>query len=322
MMKGGRSAWLAIALSGLVASGAGVRLGHAEATVPALEHPPADTFDYQYRMVGKVRLLFFWVGNDDVGSARVTRTDNGSGGHTIALLIGSDPARAPRKINEWGYVREQVRGGSADIFGVRSLTEADSPEQAEEATADPSRAARFAAICSEVTPEEESASVTSVRVDRDVTYHQFARLLDGVEASTAWAHHRVGLPTGTQPGFLTALQSLLARNGGRATYVYKEAIYDLSRLSVKRVSPDLARAEYLIRKRGSQEDTEFTITYGLKGDLSGAPVQATFQPNWWFKVELHLDAPLDLPEEPSKNPATANRIDDICGRALADARAH
>jgi hypothetical protein len=64
------------------------------------------------------------------------------------------------------------------------------------------------------------------------------------------------------------------------------------------------------------------MTYGVKGDLSGVPVQATFQPSWWFKVELHLDAPLDLPEEPSKNARTASRIDDICGRALSGARAH
>ena len=66
---------------------------------------------YRYRMAGKVRLLLFWVGKDDVGGGAIAfrqqsshdprlRTD------MIEVLFGSNPARVPGKINRWGYGRE------------------------------------------------------------------------------------------------------------------------------------------------------------------------------------------------------------------------
>ena len=72
----------------------------------ALFAPQTLTADHRYRIIGKVRLLLFWIGNDNVGGARVTwRADEG-GRHAIALLVGTEPTRAPRGINQWGYVGE------------------------------------------------------------------------------------------------------------------------------------------------------------------------------------------------------------------------
>src|SRR2546427_8297499 len=53
----------------------------AEGLPPVAEH--------RYRIAGKVRLLFFWVGSDNVGRARVTwqRAPSTS---AISLLIGSE----------------------------------------------------------------------------------------------------------------------------------------------------------------------------------------------------------------------------------------
>ena len=66
---------------------------------------------YSYRMRGKVRLLFFWVGKDNVGGGTITISrsgENAESGWTeeVEALFGSNPDRVPGKINRWGYGRE------------------------------------------------------------------------------------------------------------------------------------------------------------------------------------------------------------------------
>ena len=53
-------------------------------------------------MLAKVRPLLFWISKDDVGGARVSWRGDADGAFGLDLLIGSDPARAPRQINRWG----------------------------------------------------------------------------------------------------------------------------------------------------------------------------------------------------------------------------
>jgi hypothetical protein len=75
--------------------------------------------DHLYRIAGEVRLLLFWVSADDVGGARITwRRDDRE--RSVSLLIGSEPRRAPRGVNEWGYIREDVAGDSTTVFGIRT----------------------------------------------------------------------------------------------------------------------------------------------------------------------------------------------------------
>src|SRR5277367_990998 len=59
---------------------------------------------YDYIMTARVRLLFFWVGKDDVGGGYVRRGVSAADPHQefIQVLFGSDPAKAPRAINRWG----------------------------------------------------------------------------------------------------------------------------------------------------------------------------------------------------------------------------
>jgi len=47
----------------------------------------------------------FWIGRSNVGDAVVARA---AAPHEArySLLIGSDPNRAPRRINRWGYLEE------------------------------------------------------------------------------------------------------------------------------------------------------------------------------------------------------------------------
>lgn len=287
--------------------------------------------EHRYRIVGKVRLLFFWVGADDVGAARITTRREGDAA-TIALLIGSNPEKAPRRVNEWGYIHEAVRGDSADVFGVRSTLDADSIDEAEAKLARGADPALFAAMCSTVTAHSADAYVTSVRVQRNVTYRHFSQLLDAVALSERWQQRRAARPADAEPGFLTALDSAIrestraARAGGRTraarpvAYVYKGGVYDLELRRTHAVAPDLLRGEYTVRNRRTGDTTAFTVTAGIRGALENVPVAATYQPNWWFKIELQLDEDVEVPGDPTGDPLLWARITDICAHAPAVTR--
>src|SRR6266478_2788215 len=59
---------------------------------------------FEYTMTARLRLLLFWVGKDDVGGGYIRRATlpRDPASDVIELLIGSDPAKAPRAINRWG----------------------------------------------------------------------------------------------------------------------------------------------------------------------------------------------------------------------------
>jgi hypothetical protein len=293
--------------------------------------------EHRYRIIGKVRFLLFWIGNDNVGGARVTWRNGENGRRAIALLIGSEPRRAPRRINEWGYIREEVQREDTDVFGIRSIADAKSLDEAEARLAQGTGPSLFGVVCSKVTATDDFASTSSVRVPADVTYHDFDRLLDAVSSSTHWLRHRAARPAGAQAGFLTALENLIdksvenAQDGAgpnqeapSAPYMYKGAVFDMrlshsDRIAQLRIESevfrDLIRGEFTIHKRTSGYTTRFAITYGRSGALARVPVQATYQPRWWLKLELVLDEHLAVPRDPGDSKATSDRIREICRKA-------
>jgi len=295
--------------------------------------------EHHYRIVGKVRLLFFWIGNDNVGGARLTWRTDEEGGRTIAFLIGSEPRRAPRRINEWGYIREQIRGDHADAFGIRSTADADSLDKAEAQLAEGTGPAVFGVMCSTVSETDDSAFTSSVRVPADVTYRDFDRLLDAITVSTRWHRHHAARPSGARVGFLTAVETLITQNvesvqndarpNGNAMstpYMYKAGVFDLRLSHTKRIDRlqigsevfrDLVQGEFTIYNRASRDTTHFTATYGTAGALANVLVRATYQPHWWLKLELVLDEQLDVPPDPGDNQATGKRIREICQKASA-----
>jgi hypothetical protein len=290
--------------------------------------------DHRYRIIGKVRFLLFWIGNDNVGGARVTWRAEEGGRHAIALLIGTEPARAPRGINKWGYVGEELQNEDADVFGIRSITDAKSLDEAEARLAQGSGPALFGAMCSSMTATEALAFTATVRVPAEVTYRQLGRLLDSIGSSTQWLRHHTARPAGADPGFLTALQSLVrtsvetAQHGTGRTedspsrvYVYKGALFDLRLTQSRRIDRarvgseifrDLIRSEFAIRNRSTGYSTQFDVTYGVNGELAGVPVQASYQPHWWLKLELALDDALDVPLNPIDDNAVAEQLRRIC----------
>jgi len=48
------------------------------------------------------------------------------------------------------------------------------------------------------------------------------------------------------------------------------------------------------------------------------PVQATYQPSFWFKIRLDLDDDFSVPAEPGGDDGLRQRVDEVCAHA-ADA---
>ena len=315
----------------------GLAMCASAVSVPAARLPLVS--EHRYRLVGKVRLLLFWISADNVGGARMTWRLDGEDGDELALLIGSDPDRAPRRVNEWGYIREQVRGDDARVFGVRTITDADSLEAARATLDGRDGRAVFGAICSRVTAQDMTSAVATVTGPADVSYRRVDRLLDALAAHRSWELRQMDRPAGTEPGFLTAFNRLLvamaasARAGRPAAtspvaYVYKDSVFDLAADRVEPIAQlktragvfrNLVRAEFTIRNRRLRGATRFDATFGVEGALAAVPIQATYQPKWWFKIRLDLDDDVSVPAEPGADEAIRQRVDEVCARA-SDAR--
>jgi hypothetical protein len=273
--------------------------------------------EHRYRMAAQVRpFLLFWIRRDDVGGARVIwrRSDDGAVG--FELLIGSDPARAPRKINRWGYIAEEVHGKEGRLLGVMKRSDEESIEEAKARLASEGQEGEyvFKAITGTATADEARAGVTTIRVPHDLTYRDLDSLLELVATRSENAVMRpIRLPSETRPGFLVALAELIhhsielhdrpTRRSASAPrdsvpYVYNGALHDLTLrktefLSEVRVGPHTysgaARGEFETRRRATHEATRFDLVYGTTGPLAEIPLAATYQPRWWFRVELALD---------------------------------
>jgi hypothetical protein len=197
--------------------------------------------EHRYRMLAKVRPLLVWISRDDVGDARITRRDDGAGSTGVELLIGSDPARAPRRINRWGYLAEQVAGSRATVLGVMKESNDQSIKEAEAGIATESGSGThvFKAIRSTTADGCTSAVITTLRVQNDLTYRDVESLLAMVAGSGNSPTRKVTLPAGTRPGFLLAVTDLMHQSienrtvpstatGSRgARYVYNGRFYTL-----------------------------------------------------------------------------------------------
>jgi hypothetical protein len=302
-MGGSRCLLSAVALLVLVT----VELAGADDRAPTL--PVAA--QHRYRMLAKVRPLLVWISRDDVGDARITRRNDGAGSMGVELLIGSDPARAPRRINRWGYLAEQVAGGRATVLGVMKQSNDQSIEEAEERiTAESGSGTHvFKAIKSIAEDGRASAGVTTLRVQNDLTYRDVESLLAMLRGSGDAPTRIVTLPAGTRPGFLLALADLIhqsienrtaptAGTGSRGVrYVYNGRFHSLRLRSLEslatariggRTFSDVVRGRFETVNEATGDRTRFEITYGASGALAEVPIHIAYQPRWWFKVELFL----------------------------------
>jgi len=270
---------------------------------------------HHYSISARVRpLVVFWISRSGVGDALVTKWQ-GPSEAGLSLLIGSDPDRAPRRINRWGYINEEIRGGEATLIGLMTESDEDSIKQAEANIGRPVIGDRtFKIIRATIDGDQAKSIVTSVAAPAKYSFRQVHTVLalaqresaEGQEASA----RVIRLPSGTRAGFLTAIAEMMHRHveqwrasgrvqpGEPIDYVYHGRIYQLrathSRaLASVRVGPasyaNVLASDFETRSTYDGEVSQFSITYGTEGPLAEIPLAASYQPRWWMQIELALD---------------------------------
>src|SRR5512143_3565292 len=164
---------LAIALALLLGTAGSDRA--AEVTPDGQPGAPV-TAERRYRLSAAIRPLFFWIGKANVGGAQIVWRADGDALKGYELLLGSDPARAPRRINRWGWVREDADTSGATMFGVMNRSEDDSLDQAKSSLGKGKDGYFFKLIRARVENGSARAESTTVFAPQDFTFRQLGDL--------------------------------------------------------------------------------------------------------------------------------------------------
>ena len=270
---------------------------------------------HQYRMAGKVRPFLFWIGQEEVGHGRIIWRKGDSGAVAYELLIGSDPAVAPRGLNRWGYIAEEVRGSDGELLGVMSRSDERSMGEVREGLNRGTRGHSFVAIRSSVVAGTSHARVWTIRSAEDLTVRNVRTVLELLEQEPRdVAVQTAPVARGVRTGFLAAVAELIRTSVGmhagspvataasRRTsvpYVYGGAIHDLTlrshellqeRSIAGRTYTHVVHGKFEIHGRVSGDKSRFEVIYGTRGHLSEVPIFIAYQPRWWLRVELLQDA--------------------------------
>jgi hypothetical protein len=284
-------------------------------SVPASRSSVVGVARHHYSISARVRpLLVFWISRSGVGDAVMTRR-LGPSEAGYSLLIGSDPDRAPRRINRWGYIDEEIRGGEATLIGLMTESDEGSLKQAEANIGRPAAGDRaFKIIRATIDGDQARSIVTSVAAPAEYSFRQVDTVLALARRDAAkeleGAVRVTRLPPGTRPGFLAAVAEMMHRHvdewhasdrvqpGGPINYVYHGRIYQLRATRTQplasvevggRAYAHVIRSDFEARSANDGEVDQFSITYGTKGPLAEIPLAASYQPRWWMQIELALD---------------------------------
>jgi hypothetical protein len=288
---------------------------------PALERLPGQGVpvekSHTYRLAGRIRPLLFWFGKDDVGMARIVWHRSPAGTRAYDFLVGTDPAKAPRSINRWGYVSEEVTGRDGALFALMTRSEEDTFDDANASTRSAAAGTEFRAIYARLDNGTVTARVAPVQATAPLDVFDVDATLGRIRQEAAAARpQQVQAQPGARPGFLVAVADLVdravaartpaQRSGALAAtvpYVFGRKAYELRLRDIARASLDgrqgvpLVRLPFEIRTLATDARTRFELTCGLEGDLAGVPVRIEWQPRWWLRLELDLDdrAPAGAP---------------------------
>jgi hypothetical protein len=285
-------------------------------SLPAAAMPaPGTTERHHYMMSARVRpLLVFWISRSNVGDAIVSRAATPRETR-YSLLIGSDPDRAPRRINRWGYIQETIRGDAATVVGLMTESEEESVEEAEKnLRKEGSGLHTFKVIHAAIDAEQSRSVVTSVGAPADYSFRQVRDVLalagDGGPEKKSRV---VQLPRGTRPGFLSALAEIIhaqaesaragaVQTGTPLTYVYHGKFYEIRGTSLQ-FKPTLqvnasryarvVSAQFALKSMADGEETRFDLSYAIDGRLAEVPLTMSYQPRWWMQVDLALADDVD-----------------------------
>jgi hypothetical protein len=292
--------------------GAGSTLASDECLTIPCGQSPREVNERFYTLTARIRLLAFWISRAGVGAGRIAWSEDGDGTQELALLIGSDPARAPMKINRWGYINERVSGSRAELIGVMTEGEEQSIQQARANVSVSNGKHSFKAIRSRILDGTAHSSVSYMKLDEDFTYRDVDALLQRVPQDGARVS-RLNLPEGAEPGFLFAVRSLVdesvctyrnspalgeAQHAARR-YVFSGTAYELRRKSIRKVQElvinhrtlrQLLESKFETRNLSTGHSSEFSITYGIQDPIAGIPVRIVYRPRWWFEAEMLLES--------------------------------
>jgi hypothetical protein len=276
---------------------------HASASFSAVEV----SSERRYQADARVRPFLFWIRKSNIGDGRLTWRRGPDGTIGYELLVGSDPARTPRQINRWGYLREELGANGAIVFGVMSQSDEQSVEDADKNTSLTDGIHAFKALRQLLTGSQARVTVSDVRVQRDLTYADLDVLLSAVPAAPSKTK-TVVMPQWTSPGFLAAAASLMEQGrmaAGKAskaqhfvrTYPYNGQLYELQLRSADHVDRHTREGRsfgpavsgrFRVLNRATGEETPFTVVYGAEGDLSDVPLLISWRPRWWLEIECAL----------------------------------
>ena len=283
------------------------RLGPAapQAAVPVLRA-------HRYKMAGRVRPLLFWIGRDDVGLGEIVWR-GGEGAIAFELLIGTDAATAPRNVNRWGYLQEEVRPGDTRVLGVMTTSDEATISDVTSRPAGAQPVGRFKGIDARIAVGISRSATETIETERDFSVRDKALIVGRIAGKLEDALPReVPVPEGVRHGFLVATAELVQETIAAATsgaaspralkgrtipYIYARTLYDLklTDLEVSRpkagASPGYAvvRAEFGTLNRTKGTRTTFELEYAADGPLSGVPTLIRHRPRWWLEAVLTLD---------------------------------
>jgi hypothetical protein len=135
---------------------------------------PRGVAQYDYIMTARVRLLFFWVGKDDVGGGYIRRGVSSDDAHkeVFEVLFGSDPAKAPRAINRWG--------AGTEVSWHKDAVIGDAAAKADDVTA-----SAFFGFMKASRGKSVSEMQEELKKEKDQGEHAFTGILSRVESASA-----------------------------------------------------------------------------------------------------------------------------------------
>lgn len=269
--------------------------------------------EHRYVVSARIRpLLLFWIGRDNVGTARLIRRRGNEGERGAEVLIGSDPDRAPRRINRWGFISETTRGASTDVLGVMTDSSERSLDEAKARVSREQESGKALKVLQSLVEDGRVVSRASVvRIPDAWTYRDVDRVLSLIEAQPTTTK-TMAFPAGADGGFLTALfgvlpkllepcqhaASELARPVPPVVYPYNATMFRLSvdscvvasvALQATGTTVPAVDVRFSIQNLTTKNVTRFRLAYGSDGELAGIPVRVVFRPQWWVEVDLTLD---------------------------------
>lgn len=267
-----------------------------------------------YTMNAGVRFIpFFWINRNNVGGGKISWSEEADGTKALVLLIGSDPRRAPRKINRWGYIVERVSGSTAELTGVMTPSDEQSIDSAKASTAKSSKRYAFKGIRSRLEGADAKSSTFRMNVSENYTYKDADTLLRQLPVAGA-SVRQLRVPAGADSGFLFAVREMMRetvenfKRSGKLTvpkarqYVYNALLFRLSvpdsrmikRLTVNgREYKQLIESEFEARNNATGKVSHFVVAYGTEEPFMEVPIRIVYQPRWWFRAELLLDEGAD-----------------------------